>query len=77
MEITPPPSIPPVPGALPQDAVAKAIPQIATQAVTPITQRAIDPSGKTDRGNKPRSNGDKAKGGDKNSGRGGSVNLKV
>ena len=78
MQVTPLPT-PVMPVALPQDA-AKAVPQqIQTQAAVPITQRAVDPSPSSDRGQQSRSNGDKAKGGGQGGGekRGGSVNIRV
>ena len=75
------PPLPPaaVPNAtLPQEAAAKAVPQVLAQASAPVIQRAVDPSQKSDRGQKSRSNGDRAKGGGKTGGgRGGSVNFKV
>lgn len=74
----PPLPVPVAPNALPTEA-AKTVPHVQAQASVPVTQRAIDPSPKSERGNKTRSNGDRAKGGkgsdtDK---RGGSVNLRV
>ena len=77
------PPLPPVtvPNAtLPQEAVAKAVPQVIAQASAPVIQRAVDPSQKSDRGQNTRSNSDRAKGGGKaaaSGGRGGSVNFKV
>lgn len=77
MQITPLPTTA-APNALPQDTAVKAGPQsVMAQASPPVTQRAIDPAPKSERGNKSRSNGDKAKGGGKNGGRGGNVNLRV
>jgi len=73
-----PPQAPVVPGILPQDAVVKAVPQIQAQASQPLTQRAIDPSSRSERGNSSRNNGDKAKGGSDQTGkRGGSINIRV
>jgi hypothetical protein len=76
MQVTPLPA-PILPTAQPQD-VAKTVPQVQAQAATPLTQRAVDPSPRSERGNQPRSNGEKSKGGqgggDK---RGGSVNIRV
>jgi len=76
MQVTPIP--PPVmPAALPQDA-AKVVPQVQTQAAVPITQRAVDPAPRSDRGQQTRSNGDRAKGGQSDGDkRGGSVNIRV
>ena len=75
------PPLPPaaVPNAtLPQEAVAKAVPQVMAQASAPVIQRAVDPSQKSDRSQQSRSNSDRAKGGGKaGGGRGGSVNFKV
>lgn len=83
MQVTPVP-MPVLPNALPQDA-ARAIPQVQAQATAPLIQRAVDPSPRGERGNQPRSNGDRAKGGDRGRGgesgnRGGSgsgVNIRV
>ena len=76
MQVTPLPT-PVMPTALPQDAV-KTVPQVQSQAATPLIQRAVDPSPRSDRGQETRSNSEKAKGGqgggDK---RGGSVNIRV
>jgi hypothetical protein len=78
MQVTPPLPVPIPNAALPQEAVAKVIPQIASQASAPVTQRAVDPSSKSDRGHQSRSNSDRAKGGGKsNSERGRSINLRV
>lgn len=82
MQVTPLPPIPVNPGAVPQEAVNKVLPQIQAQASAPIIQRAVDPSSKSDRGNKSRSNGDRAKGGGGDKGgaggdRGSSVNIRV
>ena len=70
------PPLPVAPGALPPEALARAVPQIQAQAAAPIIQRAVDPSGHSERGNKSRSNEERSKGGGK-SGRGGSVNIRV
>jgi hypothetical protein len=58
------PSIPPpiVTNTLPQDIVAKAVPNM--QAAPPLVQRAIDPSPKSEKFNQTRSNRDRSKGGD-------------
>jgi hypothetical protein len=79
MQVPPIPA-PTVPGAMPQDAVAKTLPQVQAQSGAPVIQRAIDPSPRSERGNKSRSRGDKGKGGGSSSGgnqRGGSVNIRV
>ena len=77
MQVTPLPPVPITPGAVPQETV-KVLPQVQAQASAPITQRAVDPSNKSDRGNRSRSNSDRGKGGGSDqSGRGGSVNIKV
>ena len=80
MQVTPVP-IPVIPNASPQDVVAKTATPVLAQASAPVIQRAIDPSSKSDRGQKSRSNGDRAKGGGKASGgegdRGKTVNLRV
>ena len=75
MQVTPLP-VPVVPVALPQDA-AKTVPQVQSQAAVPLIQRAVDPSPRSDRGQQPRSNGDRAKGGGGEDKRGGSVNIRV
>jgi hypothetical protein len=67
---------------MPQDAVSRALPQIQAQASQPLVQRAIDPSPRSERGNQPRTNGEKSKGGGNATGsaggkRGGSVNIRV
>jgi len=72
----PPLQAPVVPVALPQDAV-KTVPQIQAQAAPPVIQRAVDPSPRSERGSQSRSNGDKAKGGQSEGKRGGSVNIRV
>lgn len=78
MQVTPLPPVPTAPGAAPQETVVKTLPQVQAQSAAPIIQRAVDPSGKSDRGNKGRSNGERGKGGGSDqTGRGGSVNLKV
>ena len=78
MQVTPLPPVPVTPGAVPQEAVTKILPQVQAQSAAPIIQRAVDPSSKSDRGNKSRSNGDRAKGeGGNKGGRGGSVNIRV
>lgn len=78
MQVTPLPPVPVTPGAVPQEAVTKVLPQVQAQSAAPIIQRAIDPSTKSDRGNRSRSNGERAKGGDSDKGgRGNSVNIKV
>jgi hypothetical protein len=77
MQVPPIPA-PVLPGALPQDAVAKTLPQIQAQSGAPVIQRAVDPSPRSERGKKSRSNGDKGKGGSSGGGqRGGSVNIRV
>ncbi|MDP9127410.1 MAG: hypothetical protein M3N08_04005 [Pseudomonadota bacterium] len=81
MQVTPAPG-PIVPNVLPQDAVAKTAAPVLAQASAPLIQRAVDPTGKSDRGHQSRSNGDRAKGGgnaDKghSAGRGDTVNLRV
>jgi hypothetical protein len=78
MQVTPLP-LPVTPNAaLPQDAVAKTMPNVVAQASTPVIQRAVDPSSKSERGQQSRSNGDRAKGGGKSGEqRGGSVNMRV
>ena len=78
MQVNPVPPVPLAAGAVPQEAVTKVLPQVQAQATAPITQRAVDPSGKSDRGNKTRSNGDRGKGGRGDDGsRGGNVNIRV
>ena len=59
MQVTPLP-VPVVPLLQPQD-VAKAIPQVQSQAAAPLTQRAVDPAPRSDRGQQTRSNGDRAR----------------
>jgi hypothetical protein len=76
MQVTPLP-MPVLPNALPPDAVAKMVPHIQAQASAPLTQRAVDPSSKSERGNQSRTNAEKAKGGDGGDRRSGSVNIKV
>jgi hypothetical protein len=77
MQITPLPT-PPLPTALPQEAVTKAIPQVQAEAVAQsLISRAVDPSPRSEKGHKSRSNGDKAKGGASDSNRGKKVNLRV
>lgn len=80
MQVTPVP-VPVLPSLPTQDVVAKTLPAIQAQAATPVTQRAVDPSHRSDRGNKTRSNNDRAKGGDRgnsDSGKSGStVNIRV
>ena len=76
MQVTPVP-VPIVPNALPQETVAKTAAPILAQASTPVIQRAVDPSPKSERGQQTRSNGDRAKGGGNDGKRGGSVNLRV
>ncbi|MBV8548559.1 MAG: hypothetical protein JO126_03780 [Alphaproteobacteria bacterium] len=70
-----------MPSALAQDAVVRTLPQIQAQAVSPQTQRAIDPSSKAYGGNKARGNGDRAKGGDRSGGdrggRGSNLNIRI
>ena len=58
------PSIPPpiVTNTLPQDIVAKAVPNM--QAAPPLVQRAVDPAPKSEKFNQTRSNKDRSKGGD-------------
>jgi hypothetical protein len=75
MQVPPLPPVPVTAGVMPQETIARAVPQVQAQAASPIIQRAVDPSSKSERGNKSRSNGDRAKGG--GSGRGGSVNIRV
>jgi hypothetical protein len=81
MQITPLPTPPVQPNALPQDAVAKVVPHIQAQASAPLIQRAVDPTGRSDRNTKTRTNSEKAKGGASDTGgddkRGGSVNIRV
>lgn len=77
MQVTPLPPLPVTTGVVQPETVAKTMPQIQAQASMPITQRAIDPSSKSQRGNKSRSNGDRAKGGGDKGGRGSSVNIRV
>ena len=77
-----PPNLPPVlpnSGNLPQDTVARVVPQIQAQASAPVIQRAVDPSPKSERNNRTRSNNDRGKGGGgaNSGGRGSSVNIKV
>ncbi len=76
MQVTPVP-LPILPGAAPQDAMARTMPHIQAQASTPLIQRAVDPSPRSERGHRSRSNGDKAKGGDSDGSRGKSVNIRV
>jgi hypothetical protein len=80
MQITPAPP-PIVPNPSPQDMAAKTAAPVLAQATTPVTQRAVDPTSKSDRGQKTRSNGERAKGGGKEGAgdeeRGHSVNIKV
>ncbi len=82
MQVPPVPNVI-VPGAQPQDALAlvRVLPNIQSQAAAPLLQRAVDPSPRSDRGPKTRSNKDRAKGGGKDGGggqgRGGSVNIRV
>jgi hypothetical protein len=66
-----------VPGAVPQEAVTRVLPQIQAQSSAPIIQRAVDPSRKSDRGNKARSNTDRGKGGGGKGDRGSTVNIRV
>ncbi len=73
-----------VPGAQVQPAmitpenVARLAPQVQAQAVAPLTQRAVDPAKKNDRGNRSRNNEEKSKGGKgEQGGRGGTVNIRV
>ncbi len=78
MQVT---NLPPLPanalvGVTP-DAATRVLPQIQSQAAQPMIQRAVDPANKPDRGNKSRSNGDRAKGGGDKPGRGNSVNIRV
>ena len=77
MQVTPSVPLPVVPNALPQEAVAKTMPNVVAQASPPVIQRAVDPSHKTGRGQQPRSNGDKAKGGGKAGERGSSIDKRV
>ena len=76
MQVPPVPA-PLVPGATPQETVARTLPQIQAQASAPVTQRAIDPSPRSERGKKTRSNSDKKKGGSGDGQRGSSVNIRV
>jgi hypothetical protein len=78
MQVAPLP-IPVLSTALPQDAVARAIPQVQAQAAAPLLQRAVDPSPSSERGQKSKTNQEKAAGG-KGGGdgkRGGTVNIRV
>jgi len=78
MQVTPLPPQLVTPGAVPQETIAKTMAQVQAQASAPIIQRAVDPSSKSDRGHKSRSNGDRAKGGGSGKGgRGSSVNIRV
>ncbi len=82
MQVTPLPA-PVLPTATTQDVVTKAVSAVQAQASAPVTQRAIDPSQKSDRGGQSRSNSDRAKGGakspagDETIDRGGSLNIRV
>jgi hypothetical protein len=77
MQVTPLP-VPAVPTNLPQETAARSIAPVLAQATTPVTQRAVDPSSKSERNQQSRSNGDKAKGGGSGGKQlGGSVNLRV
>ena len=63
MQVTPLPPLPVTAGGVPQETIAKTIPQVQAQAAAPIIQRAVNPSTKSERGTKSRSNGDRGKGG--------------
>lgn len=74
--------IPPIPQPIPsvasQDAASKAAAQVQAQATKPLLQRAVDPTSKSERRNKSRSNGERAKGEAPDTGdRGKSVNIRV
>ncbi len=73
----PPLQAPVVTTALPQEAAAKAMPQVQAQAVAPLTQRAVDPAPRSERGNQSRSNTEKRSGDGGGGKRGGSVNIRV
>jgi hypothetical protein len=76
MQVTSLPT-PVIPNAMPQEAVAKTMPNVVAQASPPLIQRAVDPSSKAERGQQSRSNRDKAKGGGKEGERGRSINFRV
>ncbi len=72
--------LPIVTNALPQEAVAKAVPNV--QAMAPLLANAVAPAPKSEKSNQSRGNKDRKKeenpdgGGDKGN-RGGSVNIRV
>jgi len=75
MQVTPL-QTPVAPVALPQD-IAKTVPQVQAQAATPVIQRAVDPSPRSERNPHARSNAEKDKGGKTGDKRGGGVNIRV
>lgn len=78
MQVTPVPVLPVPSAVMPQETVAKTMPQIQAQAFAPIVQRAVDPPRKSDSGGKSRSNEDRSKGGGNGkSGRGDRINIRV
>ena len=82
MEILPPQQ-PILPNSVQtQDAANRLVTQLQTQtAATPLLQRAVSASPKSEKGNQTRSNNDKTKGGNSGGagtgGRGSSVNIRV
>jgi len=76
MQVTPPVPLPLANTVSAQDTAAKMVQQAQSQVIPTVTQRAVGTSPKAEGDNRPRSNGDKAKGGDGNN-RGGKVNLRV
>lgn len=59
MQITPAPPLPPISTAVTEpQTLTTGLPQILTQAVAPITQKAVTPTPKTERGKKSHRHGD-------------------
>lgn len=79
MQITPVP-VPIVNTTTSPQAMAHALPAAMAQAVAPIGARAVDPSDRSGKKQKSRSNDDKARGGDSKEDtgkKGGTVNISV